>query len=38
MYTLLWIGIGLVSFVGLMILGLTLFALSATFSLPLGPG
>ncbi|MEJ2737272.1 MAG: transglutaminase domain-containing protein [Anaerolineae bacterium] len=37
MHTLSWIGIGLVSFVGLMILGLTLFALSATFSLPSGP-
>lgn len=37
MNTLSCIGIGLVSFVGLMILGLTLFALSATFSLPSGP-
>ncbi len=37
MHTLLWIGIGLISFVGLWILGLTFFALSATFTLPAGP-
>jgi hypothetical protein len=37
MPTLLWIGIGLVSFVALLILGATLFALPATFSLPPGP-
>jgi transglutaminase-like putative cysteine protease len=36
MHTLSWIGIGLVSLIGLLILGLTLFALSATFSLPSG--
>jgi transglutaminase-like putative cysteine protease len=37
MHAVWWLGIGLVSLIGLSILGLTLFALSATFSLPPGP-